>query len=219
MRLLESELVQKLANKSISKTDLYNSIINNFSLLPQVITGVSSSKATIRYGCGKVLMDLSMNYPEKLYDYMDEFVSLLDSKYRILIWNAMAVIANLSVVDKAKKFDAIFNKYYSFLNNEYLVTVANTVGNSGKIALAKPYLIPQITNELLKVENISATLHLTDECKKVIAEATIQSFNLFFSQMGDAEKIKVLSFVKRHANSSRTKLKLEAKKFLKRWSY
>ncbi len=218
MRILESELLQKLASKSISKIDLYDAVVDNFSLLPQVIKGVSSSKAIIRYGCGKALIDLSENYPKELYDYMDEFVSLLDSKYRILVWNALAVIANLCVVDKDKKFDAIFNKYYSFLNNEYLVTVVNTVGNSGKIALAKPYLIPQIANEILKVEDISTTPHLTDECKRVIAEAAIRSFNMFFSQMGDKEKAKVFSFVKRHANSSRIKLKLEAEEFLKRWS-
>jgi hypothetical protein len=218
VRILESELLQKLADKSISKIDLYDAVVDDFSLLPQVIKGVSSSKAIIRYGCGKVLIDLSENYPEELYDYMDQFVSLLDSKYRILVWNALVVIANLCVVDKDNKFDAIFNKYYSFLNNEYMVTVANTVGNSGKIALAKPYLIPQITNKILKVEDISTTPHLTGECKRVIAEAAIRSFNMFFSQMGDKEKAKVFSFVKRHANSSRIKLKLEAETFLKRWS-
>lgn len=214
-RLLESELLQRLADKSISKTELYGSIVDNFDLLPQIIQGVSSQKATIRYGCGKVLMDLSEKYPEKLYRYMDEFISLLDSKYQILVWNALAIISNLCSVDKGKKFDAIFHKYYGFLNDEYMVTVANVVGNSGKVALAKPYLIPQITNELLKVESISTTAHLTDECKKVIAQVALQSFNEYFNRMSDSEKAKVFCFAKRHAFSSRTKLKLEAEKFLK----
>ena len=187
---MQSELLQKLADRSISKTDFFTTVADNFDFLPQVLTGVTSQNAAVRYGCGKALMDLSENYPEKLYPYSDSLFSLLDSKYRILVWNALAVIANLSAVDTEKRFDSIFDKYYSFLNDEYLVTVANVVGNSGKIALAKPYLIPQITNELLKVENISTTPHLTDECKKVIAEAAIRSFNMFFSQMGDAEKNK-----------------------------
>lgn len=217
MSFLEPELLQKLSTKTISKADLYNVIIGNFDLLPQVIKGVYSPKAAIRYGCGKVLLDLSEKYPERLYPYMDHFATLLDNKYRILIWNALAVIANLCSVDKDKKFDAIFHKYYGFLNDEYMVTVANTVGNSGKIALSKPYLIPRVTDELLKVENISTTPHLTDECKKVIAEIAIQSFNIFFNQMGAKEKAKVLSFVKRQTNSSRTKLKLEAETFLKHW--
>ena len=85
-------------------------------------------------------MDLSEKHPDKLYPYMDRFIALLDSKHRILTWNAMAIIANLTAVDVDRKFDAIFDKYYSYLGNEYMVTVANVVANSAKIASNKPYL-------------------------------------------------------------------------------
>jgi hypothetical protein len=149
---------------------------------------------------------------------MDFFISLLDSKRRILVWNAMAAIANLSAVDVEKKFDAIFRKYYGFLNDEYMITVANTIGNSAKIALAKPYLIPGITAELLRVEKISTSAHLTEECKRVVAEQAIKSFNQFFDKIGTEEKAKVLSFVKKHVDSSRAPLAKEAKLFLRRWS-
>jgi hypothetical protein len=210
-----SELLQKLAGKSITKEELLQKVKQNFDILPEVLKGISSSKAAIRYGCAKVLMDLSDEHPEELYPYMGFFIDLLDSKYRILTWNAMAIIANLAKVDKDKKFDAIFDKYYNFLNDEYMVTVANVVGHSGKIALAKPYLIQKITSELLKVENISTTPHLTEECKRVIAEKAIESFDLFFDRI-DA-KDKVISFAKRHLDSPRRTLKTEADNFLKRW--
>jgi len=97
-------------------------------------------------------MDFSEEYPEKIYPHMDSFINLLDSEYRILKWNAIAIIANLAKVDEDKKFDAIFDKYYVLLNDAYMVTVANVVRKSSKIALAKPYLTQKITNELLKVE-------------------------------------------------------------------
>jgi len=157
-------------------------------------------------------MDLSEEHPEKLYPHMDSFVNLLDSKYRILTWNAMAIIANLAKVDADKKFDAIFDKYYSFLDDAYMVTVAKVVGNSAKIALAKPYLTQKITNELLKVENISTTPHLTEECKRVIAEHAIKSFALFFSDIKQKEK--VISFVAKHRNSPRKTLRKAAEDFL-----
>jgi hypothetical protein len=157
-------------------------------------------------------MDLSEEHPEKLYLHMDSFINLLDSKYRILTWNAMAIIANLAKVDADKKFDAIFDKYYSFLDDAYMVTVANVVGNSAKIALAKPYLNQKITNELLKVENISTTPHLTEECKRVIAEQAIKSFALFFSDIEQKEK--VISFVAKHRNSPRKTLRKAAEEFL-----
>jgi hypothetical protein len=182
---MKDELLGKLADKSMQTEELFQTVEQDFALLPQLLEGVSSSKASIRYGCAKVLMDLSEAHPEKLYPYMDSFIDLLDSKHRILIWNALAVIANLTRVDKDKKFDAIFYKYYSFVNDDYMVTVASVVGNSGKIALAKPYLIDRIANELLKVESLPLTPHLTEECKRVIAEKVIESFDLFFGRVNE----------------------------------
>ncbi len=211
---MENVLLQKLVDKSMTKKELLQKVKQDFDLLPIILMGVSSSKAAIRYGCAKVLMDLSEDYPEQLYPYITSFIDLLDSKYRILTWNAMAIIANLTKIDTEKKFDAIFKKYFSFINDEYMVTVANVVGHSGKIALAKPYLINKITNELLKVEKISTTPHLTEECKRIIAQAAIKSFNMFFDQI--KQKDKVISFVESYLNSSRTSLRKEAENFIKR---
>jgi hypothetical protein len=212
---MDDELLGKLADKSMTTEELFQTVEQNWALLPQLLEGVSSSKASIRYGCAKVLMDLSEVYPTKLYPYLDSFIGILDSKYRILIWNALAIIANLAKVDKDKKFDAVFDKYYSFVNDEYMVTVANVVGHSGKIALAKPYLIDKITNELLKVDGISLTPHLTEECKRVIAEKSIKSFDLFFDRV--AQKKRVISFVEKHACSQRKALKEAARHFLNKW--
>lgn len=214
-KVMEGELLGKFADKLLAANELLQMIEQNFSLLPQVFRGVSSSKASIRYSCAKVLMNLSDAYPEKLYRYMDSFVGLLDSKYRILTWNAMAIIANLVRVDKKKKFDAIFDKYYSFLDDEYMVTVANVVGHSGEIALAKPYLIDRIADELLKVENISLTPHLTEECKRVIIEKAIHSFDLFFDRV--KQKRRIISFVEKYSNSPRRTLRAAAGDFLKKW--
>ena len=214
---MENELLQKFVDKSMTKEELLQNVKQNLDLLPTILSGVSSSKAAIRYSCAKVLMDLSEEYPDKMYAYIDSFIDLLDSRYRILTWNAMAIIANLTKVDADGKFDAIFYKYYNFINDEYMVTVANVVDHSGKIALAKPHLIDKITNELLKVENIPTTPHLTDECKRVIAEKAIKSFNMFFNQVKQKEK--VISFVERYVNSSRKKLRKDAENFLKKWNW
>ena len=213
---MDSELLQKLENKSLSKKELLHEVKHNSGILLEVLNGVSSSKPSIRYGCAKVLTDLSEQQPEKLYSHMDSFVDLLNSKYRILTWNAIAVLANLAKVDKDKKFDAIFNQYFSLLNDKYMVTVANIVRHSSKIALAKPYLIPRITNELLKVENIPTTPHLTEECKRVIAEKTIESFSLFFDKIENRKQ--VISFVARQIDSPRKTLRKRAEAFLSKFS-
>jgi hypothetical protein len=213
---MESDLLQKLGDKSITKEQLFKKVKQNYDLIPELVRGISSSKPTIRYGCGKILMDLSEEKPGQLYPYMDFFIALLDSKYRILTWNAIIIIANLTKVDTENKFDDIFEKYYRLLDNEYMVTVVNVVGNSGKIALAKPHLMNQIVEKLLTVEKISTTPHLSSECKRVIAEHTIKTFDLLFSQI--TQKEKVFSFVKKHLKSSRKTLRIESENFLRKWS-
>jgi len=205
---METDLLQKLESKAFTKEELLQKVEKDFSLLPTVLKGTSSSKATVRYGCAKVLMDMSEKYPEILYPYIDNFIVLLKGKYRILTWNAIAIIANLTRVDRDRRFDAIFGQYYGFLNNEYMVTVTNVVGNSAKIALAKPHLVQRITDELLKVENIKLTPYLTAECKRVIIEHTIRSLDVFFEKIEAKEQ--VLSFVRKQLCSTRTSLRKEA---------
>ncbi len=216
-KAMESELLAKLADKSLTTKELFQMVEQNFGLLDLIVNGVSSSKASIRYGCAKILTDLSEAHPRELYRYMNCFISLLDSKYRILTWNAMAIVANLTRVDKDNKFDDLFEKYYSFLNDEYMVTVASVVGHSGKIALAKPYLVDKITNKLLKVDDLSITSHLTEECKRVIAEKTISSFDMFFDKI--KQKRRVIYFVEKYSSSPRKTLRETAKNFLKKWGY
>ncbi len=211
-----SELLEQFATKTVSREQLYAEVARDFSLVPVVMLGISSSKASVRYGCAKILMDLSVERPEKVYPYFDEFLSMLASNYRILTWNALAIIANLSVADADKKFDANFDRYFGFLNDEYMVTVANVVGFSGKIAQAKPYLIPKIIAALLNVEKHPTTQHLTEECKRVIAEKTLGSFDEFFDKLYAEDKKKVLEFAKRCQNSSRKSLQQKAEAFLKR---
>jgi hypothetical protein len=215
--LMDNELLVKLADKTLTKDALRQRVEQDFGLLPVLLQGTGSTKAAVRYGCAKVLMDLSAEHPEQLYPYMDSFIELLDSKYRILTWNALAIVANLTKVDEEQKFDAVFDKYYSFLGNDYMVTVANTVGNSGKIALAKPYLIPKITAELLKVEHVSVTPHLTEECKRVISESAVETFDLFFDKIEEKEKKKVFAFVERQLDSSSRTLSTKAANFVKKW--
>jgi hypothetical protein len=209
------EILQKLCNKEISKAELSRLVETDFGLLPALIDGTQSLKATIRYGCGSVLMDLSAKYPDKLYPYMDRFVALLDSKHRILKWNALGTIANLTAVDVDRKFDAIFERYYAFLGNEYMVTVANVVAFSASIISNKPYLADKIQRELLKVQDLQTTPHLTEECKLVIAQQAIETFNILIGY--SQNKASLIEFAQKHLNSPRTALRKEALNFIKKW--
>jgi hypothetical protein len=212
-----SQLLRQIADKTLKKDELYKKVENDFSLVPVLIDGISSPRPTVKYNCGKVLMDLSAKYPQSLYPYMDEFIKLLESKYRILTWNAIFIIANLAKVDNKQKITSIFDRYFRLLENDYMITVANVVINSGKIVLAQPFLIDRVTRELLSVEDIGITPHLTEECKRVIIEKTIQTFSLFFVKLEGELKVEICDFVKRQLNSPRETLRKEAELFLDKW--
>jgi hypothetical protein len=211
---METETLQVLAAKKVSKTQLENMVETDFVCIPKLIEGTCATKASVRYGCGKVLIDLSTKHPQKLYPYFNDFVTMLDSKHRILTWTAMAIIANLTPVDNEGKFDKIFDKYYGYLDNEYMVTVANVVANSAKIAEAKPYLTQKIINELLKVKNLKVTPHLTDECKLVIAEKAIQTFTALQKNANDKRQLRV--FAREYTCCTRPSLRIKAEKFIQK---
>jgi hypothetical protein len=213
---METEILDLLAAKKISKSQLSKMVEADFGLIPKLIEGTASPKATVRYGCGNVLVNLSEKYPEKLYPHFDDFVLMMESKFRILTWITMAIIANLTAVDKDDKFDKIFDKYYSYLGSEYMVTVANVVANSAKIAEAKPYLTQKIIAQLMKVQNLKITPHLTEECKLVIAEKAIQTFDSLHKNAND--KRQLLVFARKYTNCARDSLRNEAQSFVKKYS-
>lgn len=212
---METDLLQKLGSKEITKIQLLERAEADFGLVPVLLEGTSSANALVRYACGSILMDLSGKHPDQLYPYIESFIGLLDNEHRILTWNAMAIVANLAAVDADRKFDAIFDKYYSFLGNEYMVTVANAVVNSSKIAASKPYLANRIASELLKTQNLQVTPHLTEECKLVIAERVIKTFNTLINYTQNKQAL--IEFAQKHQNSPRASLRKEAKSFLKKW--
>jgi hypothetical protein len=212
---MQSTLIGRLADKTLTKKELLQKAENDPTLISTLIEGTSSPKASIRYGCGAVLMELSEKQPCKVYPYWNSIVAMLDSKHRILNWNALAVIANLTQGDKEGKFDQIFDRYFGFLGSEYMVTVANTVGYSAKIAEHKPYLADKILAELLKVDNLKTTPHLTEECKLVIAEKALETFDTLIGLVQNKQAI--IQFALKHQNSARASLQKLAQKFLKKW--
>jgi len=211
-----TDILERLGKKEVKAEDVAKKAIENPSLLPEIFKGVSSTNARIRYGCAKILRIVSEEDPEKLYPKMDFFIELLDSDKRILKWNALYIIANLTTVDVDNRFEDVFDKYYSLLGAEYMVTVANVVGNSGKIAKAKPNLTRKITNELLKTENLTIKSHLTQECKNIIIGHSLSAFDMYFDQIQNKDE--VISFAKRQLSNTRNATRVEAEKFLAKFT-
>lgn len=208
----EIDILEELENKENKPENYVDHVMNNLNLLPTILNGMQSSKARVKFGSAKMLRIISEKDPKVLYPHMNFFIDLLESENNILRWITIDVIGNLSNVDTKKKFDEIFNRYYALLSNEGMVTVAHVVDNSGKIALAKPYLRDKITFNLLKLEDIPRN----EECKNILLGKAILSLGMYYDQVDNKEEI--ISFVERQLTNPRNSTKKKAEKFLKRFN-
>jgi len=144
-------------------------------------------------------------------------VKLLDSENNFLKWGAIITIVNLSIIDSKNHFEKIFNNYYAPVKGRMMVTAANIVGNSWKIAQAKPNLIDRIIDKILKIEKAKYEHkgEMSPECNNVVRGHAIDSFEKFFEKAKNQDKI--ITFVKRQLNNTRPSVKKRAEKFMKKW--
>jgi hypothetical protein len=206
-------ILDNLECKKKRPDELVGQVIKDPKLIPSVIEGTSSSKGSVKFGATKILRLLSEQKPEILYPHMDHFIEQLDDENNIIKWNAQDIIANLIDVDTDKKFDTIFDKYYSLISDEVMITAGHVVDNSGKIALSKPQFQNEITKHLLSVDKINRD----PECNNILIGKAILSFEKYFKEISKEEKHKIISFVKNHSNNSRNATKKKAEKFLTRF--
>jgi hypothetical protein len=207
----KDNILSTIAEEETETEDVAEKVIRIPELLPEVLAGIDSANPRIRFGSAKILRIISGKKPEILYSKMGFFVNLLDSKNNILKWNALDIIANLTLVDSRNEFSRLFKKFCGYLYEGNLITACHVVDNSGKIAVAKPELQDEITKELLKVERIPLP---TSECRNILIGKTINAFQIYFN--GIKDKDEVVSFVRRHLNNPRNATKTKAHKFLEK---
>lgn len=180
-------------------------------LLSQLIEGILTKKASTRFTSFNALTILSEEHPEVLYPEFDHFVDLLGSKDNSSRYIALHIIANLTTVDTEKKFEQVFDKYFNLFDDRNLPTAAHAVGNSGKIAKAKPELETKISKKLL---NIDETSH-TPEHKDLMKSYAVDAFGEYFDVASD--KLKILEFVKKQLYSKSPRARKAVKEFLEKW--
>jgi hypothetical protein len=204
-------LLSELKKKSNNTDLILELILQDLSLLRDLIYCISSAEANVKFKCTKVLRELSKTKPELLYPYFDFFNILLDNPNNIIKWNAMDIIANLTEIDTEKKFEGIFEKYYSLLNEGSLITAGHVVDNSGKIANVKHKLREQITNHLLSVEKIPLP---TEECRSILSGKVVKSFGQYINHIKN--NAAVITFIKRQLKSNRNATRKKAEKLLEK---
>lgn len=207
----ESGLAQQIARKGTDQVEIADEVIQRPELLAEVLAGLTSDKARIKYGCDKVLRIISDRNPEILYPEIELFIELLDSESTFLKWGAIHILANLAAVDSEDRIEQIFDKYFSPVPGPVLITAANVIKGAAIIALAKPELTERITGELLKVGNAQ---YQTAECRNIALGHTIRAFDCFYPQIKNREPVDGL--VSRQLQNTRNATRKAAERFVKK---
>jgi hypothetical protein len=180
--------------------------------IDRAIEKLSSDKADVKYGSLKRLRQISEDTPAALYPRIDHIVGLLDCDNSFIKWGAMLIVANLAGVDRLGKIDRILNRYLKPITGHVMISAANVIGGSGKIALAKPRLADRIAGRVLKVEQAR---YQTDECRNVAIGHAIDSLDLMFDHL-KRKKGPVRAFVARQLTNRRDAVRKRASLFLRR---
>ena len=204
-------MLPELSEKNVDVKSIAKKALKDEKVLSELLENITSKKETIRYNSFKVLLHLSEKHPEVLYPKWDLFADLLSSDNTYHKFDAIYFIANLTRVDTGNRFEKIFNKYYSLLNDKSMIPAAHLAGNSGKIAKAKPHLEEKITNKLLSLDKT----HHISERKDLIKGYAIESFSEYFEEAKNKKKIIV--FVKNQLKSKSPRTRKKAKEFVEKW--
>ncbi|UCG51684.1 MAG: hypothetical protein JSW58_16110 [Candidatus Latescibacterota bacterium] len=210
--LPKSRLLRQIAKPGADADKIAKRMIQNPGLLPELLDGITSDQARVKFGCSKVARIISENAPELLYPKMGFFIDLLDIDNTFLVIDAARVIANLTRADKRGRFEKVFKKYFSPIPGPTLITAANAISEAPKIARAKPKLTERIVREMLKVEKAS---YATKECRNIALGRAITSFDQFFDQISD--KKPVVALVKKQLRNKRNSTRKKAEQFVKKW--
>ena len=200
-------MLPDLSEKNVDTEAVAKMALADDKVLRELLANLVVKKEEIRFNSFNALMWIAEKQPEVLYPNWDVFVGLLGSKNSFHQYIAIFIIAELVKIDSENKFEPIFDEYYGILESGGTIAAANLVKNSGKIALAKPALEPQITEKLLNIDSIHK-----GEQKDLIKGIAIEAFGEYYGK--STSKNRILDFVVKQLESDSPKAKHNAAEFL-----
>ena len=214
--MAKANVVQQLGERGTDIAAIVGQVIENPKPIPELIEALQVEKGTAKYAYEKVLRLVSERRPELTHSYFDVFAAMLGGDNSFLKWGAIMTVAHLTAVDAENKFEVLFEKYYAPITGPVMVTAANIIGSSARIALAKPGLTERITRQILKVEKAKYERHgrPSPECRNVAIGQAIDAFDQFFDQIEN--KAAILPFVKRQLMNPRKPVVKKAERFLRK---
>jgi len=177
--------------------------------IAEAMAGIRSDNDRVREQHFQVLLPISEENPESLYEYWDVFRTMLARPEVSNKYYAIHLIANLARVDTDDRFEAMFEEFYALLDHESPVVSPHIAGNSGRIIRAKPRYEARIVDRLLEIDRTSRCRHIELQKAYVIA-----AFDEAFEAIG--RKADVIAHVRTLLDSPSPKTRKAARDFLDR---
>jgi len=199
------------ANKTAMETvELMTRVSSDLEAIPSMLAALNE-KGTARFKAAKHLQIISRANPALLYPYFQAFAKPVGQFLQHRPVERHHYSCSLVQVDTEKRFDHIFERYFARLWDGKLVTAANILENSGRIARNRPDMAEMITHELLNVDRIPLP---TPECREVARGKALTAFAEYIDILKRNRAAK--DFVTRCTNSHRASVKKRAEALLQK---
>ena len=201
-----------LSKKDVGIEKVAQTALEDKEFLSELIGNLKSKKETIRFNSSKALHLISQQDPEVLYPLWDFFFELIEGENTYWKCSGIPIIANLTRVDKEKKFERMFERYFGLMDDKRsFIPAAYLAQSSAAIVKAKPNLETKITRRLMKIDET----HHDPQRRDLIKSDIIEAFDDYFERAKDKKGI--IEFVRNQLECDSPKTRKTAKSFLEKW--
>jgi len=165
-------LIEEIKKKDLDVEKLASIVIDDKTLRDKVVTYATTSKdIMLYYHSYYIISNASKRIPHLFYNYWDDFEALLDDNNSYKRDIGMTIMANLVSVDVDNKFERIFDKYISLINDKKFMTAECCINNLKTILISKEEFIYKVVNTLLRIDKITSyTIKQTELLKSIVLE-------------------------------------------------
>jgi hypothetical protein len=200
-----------LSKKDVDIGKVAKLALEDKKYLSELIGNLKSKMETIRFNSSNALHHISQQNPEVLYPLWDFFFELIEGENTYWKCSGIPIIANLTRVDKKKKFERMFEKYFGLMDDKRsFIPAAYLAQSSATIVKAKPNLETKITKRLLKIDET----HHDPQRRDLVKSDIIEAFDDYFEQAVDKKGI--MEFVRNQLECESPKTRKTARSFLER---
>lgn len=190
---------------------LMKNALGSDAALAELVAGLSSKDLGIKQRSFLSLQKLAAVTPERLYRrHWDGIAALLDDPGADAKYIAVYLLAGMAAADADDRFDEVFYKYFSLLDDNTLIAPMHVALNAAAVYKAKP----ELRNDIVKLLTSIDRTHHTPSRKALIAAYAIESLDKIFDDIED--KPAVLEFVRGYLKAPSPKARAMAGAFLKR---